>query len=308
MSDDLVDAVAKLKLQNPEYTAKQVFEALDSPNVTLSQVKKACSKAGKQSHRSVSEKTTQEGSYNAPSAQVSDLTMSQLSTSDQQVGVPFKMDGEEHLLTHNAGHSVKPKPTRVRRPRGLPPLFPGPPQWLANPAPFVRQMGLPANMVDFMIGPYINQRELDERFRHLGHVYEQLEASGEGGQKTPRTLREHQPHFRRAGYDLSTTASKERIVKPYILVEAFEAMRGLGGGDGLIHDGSYRAPVPPLPRRCDYCDRTATAECQCGEAYCDKDCQAADWPNHRDICQTIEENNELGISITKASWKGREIK
>tara|TARA_B100000795_G_scaffold126290_1_gene94237 strand:+ start:37 stop:393 length:357 start_codon:yes stop_codon:yes gene_type:complete len=64
----------------------------------------------------------------------------------------------------------------------------------------------------------------------------------------------------------------------------------------------YMPPDPPLPRSCDACDRPCTAECRCGETYCDKDCQAADWHDHRHICDICEDNHSLGMKLNARVW------
>lgn len=223
-------------------------------------------------------------------------------------------EDDEHESTFfgdgTEGTDLKPKPKGVRRPRNLSPLFPGPPPWLGNVdaslASLSARSGMPLAMMNMMAGGCMQQRELDERFRHLGYVYSELESQGFGGPKHPRTLVEHEPHFRTAGYDLSP-AVRRGDERKYILVDAFEAMRNASQGDGLIRDGSYQPPQPPPPRMCDYCSRICKAECLCGEAYCDKDCQAADWGSHQEICETICENSELAVMLTKLSWKGREL-
>ena len=187
-----------------------------------------------------------------------------------------------------------PKPKSVRRPKGLAELYPGPPPWLDSPETVLGDLaakGLPPMMMKMMLGAYMQQRQSDERWRHLTHLYR-------GQEKTRLSLEEHAGKFTEAGYDFSEVLRKRPRPRACAWHEAHDLLHA----SGLRMLEGYVPPSPPLPRFCDYCGRQCTAECRCGESYCDKDCQAMDWPNHREICETVADNAEMAMTLTKQSW------
>jgi len=202
-------------------------------------------------------------------------------------------------LPHSAAQKSKPKPHNVSQPRGLPPLFPGPAFWaLHNMEGTMRQfadgMGMPLQTVQWMCDPYIRQRDLDHRMRHVHHVY------GPDLRNKPMPLSEHCELFLRAGWDIRrAVASHSDFACAFN--EAWELGTKANNGE-LVTVESYQAPTFPIPAECDYCGRPCVAECRCGETYCDRDCQASNWAAHKRICQTVVENNETGIMITEMFW------
>ena len=55
---------------------------------------------------------------------------------------------------------------------------------------------------------------------------------------------------------------------------------------------------------CEMCGKDgAELICMCGERYCSKACQRADWANHRDMCRTIYDNNPVQCLVTKLEMK-----
>ena len=61
--------------------------------------------------------------------------------------------------------------------------------------------------------------------------------------------------------------------------------------------------VWPPPRNCDRCaSPAAAARCLCGEAYCSRACQEADWKKHKPTCEDVIGFNKLGVKINQAAW------
>ena len=188
-----------------------------------------------------------------------------------------------------------------QRPKDLPGLYPGPPPWLdpknaAWLAKIIRKIGVPSNMMDFFLGSFRNQREMDARWRHLVYMYK-----GEGRrneEKDALPLTEHHKRWTEAGWDFSSALHDNPRHPPCTWQGAMELI----GSPQMLTASGYTPPSPPLPRVCDCCGRQCTAECRCGEAYCNKDCQAKEWPNHRAICNTVAENSSMAMILTEQSW------
>lgn len=272
--DDLEKAVLSLRISHPDSTAKQIHELLvaDRPDISLGQVKTASSKLAKR------------GAYNAQPP-------------DQ------KPPAQAAASCGASPPDALPKPHNVRRPKGLPDLYPGPPPWLVDSETVLGDMaakvGTPPVMMKMALGAYLHQRQSDERWRHLTHLYR-------GQEKTCLSVEEHGTKFTQAGYDFSKVLRVRPRPPPCAWYEAHDLLHATTSGLRMLKSG-YVPPSPPLPRFCDYCKRQCTAECRCGEAYCDKDCQAMDWQNHREICETVADNAELAMSLTKQSWGAKGV-
>ena len=129
----------------------------------------------------------------------------------------------------------------------------------------------------------------------------------------------HAERFKQAGYDFSPAMKASRgaarraghdgETMPCTVLDAYGRMKAASGNAIFIEQagGRYTPPNPPIPRKCDHCDRVCTAECRCGETYCDKNCQAAEWANHKEICEICFDNQELGMKLNAMVWGRREI-
>jgi len=148
----------------------------------------------------------------------------------------------------------QPWPWAARGPRGLQPLYPGPPGWLDDPQRFVASLpGLP--FPPFMVQVATQQYENDSRWSRLGPLY----AAAPGGSKAPQPWAAHVAIFARAGMRLRSAAPPAQPV-------TFE--RVMAGGATFEQDPAWRATSPPPPRECDHCDAPAAAQCACGETFC----------------------------------------
>jgi hypothetical protein len=57
---------------------------------------------------------------------------------------------------------------------------------------------------------------------------------------------------------------------------------------------------------CETCKKLhCTPRCICGEAYCSRACQAADWPAHKEVCDTVQNTFEHGTALTALWWKSQ---
>ena len=115
-------------------------------------------------------------------------------------------------------------------PKGLPPLYPGPPLWVKDIPGLARV--IPASMrplcTPWLAAPYVNQAQLDE---------------------------------------------------------GYLSKRG---------------------HSCETCKKLACEpRCICGEAYCSRACQQADWPAHRKCCKTVQDSFEHGLVLTALWWKAQ---
>ena len=216
--------------------------------------------------------------------------------------------------TENGSVQLKPKPRSVWRPPDLPPLYPGPPAWLSDPHSAMRRhlwpeaASMPPSLREMILQSYLSQRRSDERYRHLMHLYG-AGRHGDGDANRRRGLDEHNELFRQAGYDFAPvlTAAARAPMPPRTLLEAYNLMKSVCGRPRFVEDaGGTYVPLSPLPpRACQYCDRPCIAECRCGEAYCDKDCQAADWDDHRTICAICLDNQQFGMELNARIWGNR---
>jgi len=205
------------------------------------------------------------------------------------------------------------KPKNIRKPGDLPLLYPGPPFWMNDPNylnKVTQQLRVPHHLMDLLVGNYTQQRDMDNRHAHLLHVYAKHKATlvSQGTAEGPKwALVEHVKMFRKAGWDLSFAAAANADHPPCTFTTAYHLMRDCGGLK-MVDPMKYKPPKKSIPRHCDHCNRYCFNECECGEAFCDRDCQAAAWKDHRHICETVKDNNELAFTITKMFWGDRVVK
>lgn len=162
-------------------------------------------------------------------------------------------------------------------PKRLPPLYPGPPGWVRDPPGFLSTCpAVPAefrNMAfaGFFIEGYVNQVTMDDCWALLADAYDALP----GGAEAPRPLSEHAAVFRGSGWVLDVAAAAAR------LPAECSATKVMATGAYQL-DPSFRLPAELPPRRCEKCKaRGAAARCLCGEAYCNRQCQARSFsPSH----------------------------
>jgi hypothetical protein len=179
--------------------------------------------------------------------------------------------------------------------RGVPPLYPAPALWVRDIPGFLAELpaGLRRPQLRLMLQAYQNQFELDERFALLQWAYAQLP----GGAATPRPHALHAELFDGAGLTLH--------VRDTGLDVAATALFGMLPGGYAVNT---RVKLQAAAQRfCDKCKRPAAARCRCGEAYCSRDCQIAHWRDHRQICEFINAQFEMGIAYNEVFWAMRGV-
>lgn len=177
--------------------------------------------------------------------------------------------------------------------RGVPPLYPGPALWVRDlPAFYATLPPELRSFPPFLLEAYANQLELDERFALLLGAYELLP----GGTKAPRPHAQHAQIFAACGLTL-------HVRDPGYAMEAMDLLREQGG---YSVDASMKLSRP-AERFCDKCKRPAAARCRCGEAYCSRECQMADWNGHRKICEYIKEAFQSGLRYNALYWAMRGV-
>lgn len=185
-----------------------------------------------------------------------------------------------------------PWPWAATGPRGLPPLFPGPPGWTSNPALFLNSLGPRFQALAFLGQLAGNQYETDSRWSRLKPLYDAA-----GGEDSSRPWTEHRRNFAAAGLCLEDTNGAAARDPSLSLPELVRARLEYS----LLLD--FAPTSPPPPRKCDGCGKPAVAQCACGETYCGRVCQTDSWNGHRDTCEAAQENMEMGIMLTKLWWK-----
>ena len=186
-----------------------------------------------------------------------------------------------------------PWPHACVGPGGLPELYPGPALWVRDIDAFYASLpaGFP-HLPVFMLQPYVQQVELDERFALLTERYAALP----GGAALRRPLSEHAPLFAACGL----TLRMHDTGLPVDVTEIFSTPNGYGV------DFSVKLRHAAA-RCCDKCKKPAAARCRCGEAYCSRTCQAAHWKDHRSICAAVQDNHELGLYFNSIWWAMRGV-
>jgi hypothetical protein len=178
----------------------------------------------------------------------------------------------------------------------MPELYPGPALWARDIPAFLAAVP-PSLRAPLSIGngmllqPYVTQLEMDERYALLTAAY----AAMPGGAAAARTYREHAAAFAASGLALQVR-------------DPGAGAPPLSGRDIFHARGGYAvdwrvALREAAPRPCDKCQAPlAAARCRCGEAYCSRECQAADWGDHKQICDVLEDNFSLALFCTSLWW------
>jgi hypothetical protein len=158
----------------------------------------------------------------------------------------------------------------AQRPEGLPLLFPGPPSWLTDQAAFDQSAALtrlaqrmPSFGLSMVLDIARNQREMDERNRHLDHVYD-------GRVRDTMSFDEHARLHASAGW----TVSKDFYERAIGSVDTPCPKNGMYTNGLPPMSTQYHRPAVPIQRICDHCNATALtmSECECGESFCSKVC------------------------------------
>ena len=130
-------------------------------------------------------------------------------------------DGAEAAAVH-AGQVAPPGAGPLQYPADLPPLYPGPPGWIANPLAFWREYMQPdirqtsPALILNHVSQFVRQRQMDERYGYLNTLYAQP------GRPTLMNVSAHQALHREAGLILPDVAL--RRFPPNKLVQRMEAV------------------------------------------------------------------------------------
>ena len=61
----------------------------------------------------------------------------------------------------------------------------------------------------------------------------------------------------------------------------------------------YNPPQFPTPRRCDFCKKSCTSECICGESFCSRACLRKSWESHKGTCEEVFNFTIYEVVLTK---------
>ena len=129
----------------------------------------------------------------------------------------------------------------------------------------------------------------------MGGLYE-----GQGA--TPLPLATHVSRFAAAGFRLDTHGLRRGGQYTWVSLTQ--------GPPRFTLLDNYTPPSDqPVPALCDHCGKATTmadpAECACGQHFCSVECHAAEWDGHRDICDTVADNNMIALQMTTFYWRLR---
>lgn len=192
--------------------------------------------------------------------------------------------------------STETWPHAVVGPRGMPELYPGPPLWVRNISEFLAGLDMPPPaplpLLTAVLSSYKTQVEMDERMAKLRELYQAV-----GGDKNDAELplADHIRISAQAGY---------RLKLPKVAPGESVKTKDLFESNAYIFDEGWEKPADYVEPTylCTQCKTVASARCACGEVYCSRACQEADWKHHKGVCDQVRENSSLGMTYTKIWW------
>ena len=76
----------------------------------------------------------------------------------------------------------------------------------------------------------------------------------------------------------------------------------MGSGAQFELKPNFTIPID-IPRECENCGDKCIYECICGENYCSKKCQYADWGTHQQTCDSVRENALIATKGVEFYWQ-----
>lgn len=142
---------------------------------------------------------------------------------------------------------------------------------------------------------YIQQRAMDDRWRHLLHMKGELQDSEES-----RTAAEWQRTLcTPTGWD--ARAAVNHFGPQHRLTATKFTMHCMNNGLMTL-DPTFHPTHAPIPKKCDACEASCQSECMCGEAFCSRACMQKEWKNHRAICEQIWDNNMIALMLNQMEF------
>eukprot|EP00670_Eutreptiella_braarudii_P003691 CAMPEP_0174289234 /NCGR_PEP_ID=MMETSP0809-20121228/24217_1 /TAXON_ID=73025 ORGANISM="Eutreptiella gymnastica-like, Strain CCMP1594" /NCGR_SAMPLE_ID=MMETSP0809 /ASSEMBLY_ACC=CAM_ASM_000658 /LENGTH=264 /DNA_ID=CAMNT_0015387065 /DNA_START=62 /DNA_END=856 /DNA_ORIENTATION=+ len=183
----------------------------------------------------------------------------------------------------------------------MPPLWPHAPLWPFDPEvkrQVLQQLG-PLNqggLAEFMTHNYVQQRTLDARWAHMLHLKDEEEDS-----PAQPAVHWSERILKQSGWVL-----QDHLLASFgdgnITAEEFVSQCARSVGSGMDLAPEYTKPTETIRRRCGFCKAKCISECMCGEPYCSRDCQRKDWKEHRRLCETVFDNNQLAWPLTQIEF------
>eukprot|EP00754_Rhynchopus_humris_P047454 Rhum_TRINITY_DN7045_c0_g2::Rhum_TRINITY_DN7045_c0_g2_i1::g.21461::m.21461 len=183
---------------------------------------------------------------------------------------------------------------------GMPHLWPRGPKWVENEALFDELLEGAGDMEKFMrmsSDNYIRQRQMDERWR----LFKELgEEAGEGGALLPFEEWVTRCVTGSGWVNEFGWEDEEEENNGPMSFKDFSAIvvNAMNSGYLSLMD-EYAGTRKPV-RLCDTCSEPCESECVCGELFCSRVCLGRAWKEnkHRQICETVFENNTIPMMLT----------
>ena len=177
---------------------------------------------------------------------------------------------------------------------GMPPLWPRAPAWpndLKVRSELLQEMAkkvrTPVHMLEFVIKANLNQRQIDQRWRHFNYLLKRLDPDEKksidewSSQLLPIT-----------GWKDGNFRDRKQVVTAQEFGTQYQAFMALAD--------QYNPPKPPIPNQCDECKAFCNSECLCGEIFCSRKCQRISWKaGHRKICEQVYDNGTFATMISQ---------